>query len=291
MMEIIKYNATKGETAAKVVGGTQVAPGADYSSAINDLNDAVANNASDIANINKTISGLDSRFLKHGGDDDSGLYEFGRVASNDFFSPNYFTKAAGFRAVFGEHGYEINVRDIGDTTIPLATTTGTSVELTGDTQLTVQLNGAFILTSEQMGSRVLFRAGLDSTPTGATIVSEQAYAEHVGVLRSSPGTAWIPLSKEGDDWLVPLTTDGRQYTYNIYYECTVRYTGSLSVYAAAKIYGSVSDGTTRYYGGGYKLTTIKADSIVVEDGINGIKITPTGILKTVDGGATWVTYP
>jgi hypothetical protein len=291
MMEIIKYNATKGEAAAKVVGGTQVTTGADYSSAINDLSDATAKNSSDISAINKTLSGLDGRFIKHGGDDDTGLYDFGRVSSDDFFSPNYFADGAGFRAYFGSNGYEVNVRDIGDTTIPLATTTGTSIELTGDTQLTVQLNDAFILANEQIGARVLFRAGLNSTPTGATIISEQAYAEHVGVLRSSPGTAWIPLSKEGDDWLVPLATDGRQYAYNIYYECTVRYTGSLSVYAAAKIYGSVSDGTTRYYGGGYKLTTIKADSIVVEDGINGIKITPTGILKTTDGGSTWAPYP
>lgn len=291
-MEIIKYNANKGEAAAKVVGSTKVTAGADYSSAINDLNDAVAKNASDIANINKTISGLNSRFLRHGGDVDSGLYEFGRVASNDFFSPNYFTEAAGFRAVFGEHGYEINVRDIGDTTLPFNALSGTPTELPRNTfvTLTLRYNSAFQMANTQPGARVLVNAGIANNPANVKVFGEQMYMRRVGLLGAAPGMDWNPIEKEAGSWIVPLATNGRTWDYSLYYEVTVKYTGTTTLYAMPIIQGTINDTTTKLFGGGYSLATMKADSIVVEDGTNGIKVTATGIFKTTDGGTTWVPY-
>ena len=288
-MNIIKYNKEKGTTTGSA-GAISTPTDAGYSEAIASLNQSTSKNASDIAEINKQLSGLDGKYLKHGGDDDDGLYEFGRVASFDFFSPEYFSTGMGYRATFDANGYEINVRDLGATTLPLTTTTGISTLLTSEVTLSVQLNSAFTVQNDIEGAHVAFKAGLNSTPSGATIIAEQAYVKRTGMMRGAPGPNWLPLDKVGNEWIVMLATDGTNYVYDLYYECTVRYTGNLSVYAAAQIMGSISNGTTRYYGGGYSLATMKADSIVVEDGTNAIKITATGILKSTDGGNTWTNY-
>ncbi len=287
-MNIIKYNKEKGTTTKSGAAASSTSAG--YSEAIASINQSTNQNASDIAEINKILSGLDAKYLKHGGDDDEGAYEFGQVASFDFHSPEYFSTGMGFHAVFDAGGYEINVRDLGATTLPLTTTTGTSTELTSEVTLSVQLNSAFTVQNSLSGAHVTFKAGLNNTPSGATIVSEQAYVKRTGILRSAPGLNWSPIDKVGSEWIVMLPTNGMNYVYDLYYECTVRYAGTLSVYAAAQIIGSISDGVTRYYGGGYSLATMKADMIIVEDGTNAIKVTATGIFKTTDGGQTWVPY-
>lgn len=292
-MNIIKYDQAKGRTIVNNTtsqGGGTTQP--DYSDALASLSSSVSKNTSDISTIQSTISQLDSKYLKHGGDSDGGTYEFGDVVTDDLVSANFFNYGMGFRAFFDSDGYKVIVKDIGVTTVPFAKTTGTSSSLTPNdfTDLSVQLDNAFQLTNDIPGACVFFEGGVNALPAGATITYEQAYASIVGIMRGAPGSVYIQLFRDGNKWVVPLNSDGRAYSYNIYFECTVSYAGQLDVYAAAQVKGTINDTTTQYYGGTSKQSIVSAAEVLVEEGMNGIKITPTGILKTTDGGATWINY-
>lgn len=353
-MNFVKYDKNKGGNGTTIVNnyagaGSVSVDLTDIYNKINSLQASLLNASNEIAGLRNTINGLDSVYLNHGGDEDSGAYSLGRVISDDVISPWYFSHGMGYRLVYSESGYCFDIKDVAIGSIGLTTTNATSSSLNHneETFLDVQLDNAFTITNNIQGAYVLFKAGVRSLPSNATLVEEHAYvsisqqldpnatpvqqapaidveedngevkrviyndttsattmysedAYEVAKITLTPigdldtGTTihgrWSEITKDGNEWFIPLKYDGRQTTYSIYYTATVFYNGQTEIYCSAYIEGTdATNNLTRYYGGTSKHTHITPDSVTIEEGNNATKITPTAIQRTTNGGTTWQT--
>lgn len=99
---------------------------------------------------------------------------------------------------------------------------------------------------------------------------------------------WTELYKDGQEWVLRLDTSGSECVYSLRYEAIIYYSNQqLQTYVKPYIKGSVTDNTTRYYGGTSKQTVATPTDVTVIEGNNGMRMTNTHIQRTTDGGQTW----
>ena len=318
-MRIAKYNTSKGSNTYKTVVNTVVSGGGSVDTSgleaqIAANSASISENRVNISDLQNTVNAIPGKYLKRTGDSTDSTYRFGTIYTDNLESQNY-NSGRGFRLVgdsnsSAEDKYQFKMIDLGNGYINFTATASEETREVYNTsydKMTLLKNNAFSINNSVPGASVIVSAGYNLTHRNYfTIISEKLqyqYFQSISFTANPPGseiggndTLWFDAEQVGNGWEIPLTSNGRESTYNIRYIVEYSYNSPTAGGTQAQWIGYISlyiQGTdpnnnrTYFYGGSYRYTEMTSSYIQCISGTSGYKMTSNGIYKSTDGGESW----
>lgn len=308
-MIIGKYDIAQGSGSNASVGSTAVAGGGGGGASIDItpitdkialLEAKVSQLETQLARVQATLSGLDSRFLSKFGDRSEYSYALGAVYT-DFIQSEMYDNGVGYRVSGSptaaiEDKYNLIIKDVGWARIPFNTIQQSEVTLvtTNTDEETDQLN----VNNVSIGPTIA--SGYMLIDCGATLTQERCFT----VVNK---TVQYNVKKElngrvSESGFKEAQTDSSGYFIlkfdkadNISFDIRFRWTyafrkygdmtsGSYRLFIRGTDY---ADSETDCFAASVKTTTVNSSGITVMQSLDGARLTSDGLETTTDGGVTW----
>ena len=309
-MKIAKYNTKKGSNTYKTtinnyIGGSSVdTSGMEAQIAANTI--SINQNKVNITNLQNVVNDIPNKYLKRTGDSSEHSYKFGTIYTDNLESQNY-NSGRGYRLVGSADSttndkYFFKIIDLGNGYIHFTYTNSSEAEVVGYTnydKISLEKHNAFTITNSVSGASVIVQAGYNLTQSQKfTIISEKLqykYFQSISTLTAAApsnnfdDSMWADAREVHNGWEIPITSDGRQTTYELRYVVEYSYNdstinGTISLFISGT---DPNNDQTLFYGGSSRYTEMTSTYVQCISGSSGCKITSDGIYKSSDGGENW----
>lgn len=297
-MKFIKYNIGKGarsNTSSSTVATVDLSG---VYSRLNENNATIGDLNGQVADLNNLVSGLDNKYLRKDKTDSTDYtLTMGKARSNTFLSNKYDSTGIGFtltETVGTNPNYTLILSGLGNGSTQI---NSKNVQLSEqvmhyDTvqnqEIMLDCNRYIAISNTTQGAYALIDAGY-TCGSNYTILDEALYltiSQDISPLLAAPPVNvdyGLSLEKQGDYWILPLMSDGRNTSYHLKYVVKYNYTapsGDSVVGQAINLYiKGTNTTTTDYFGGIANKLVATPDYLQLTTNGAGIRITSQGIYR------------